>query len=78
VLNVLDQVDEVCELIEALTKSKGIYWVIDVEESLTVDADTRAVYAILRNSITNSFKYSKKNGTIWINDKEQNLVLIIV
>ena len=76
-LNVYEEVDEVCEIIEQLTMVKKIDLIVEADESLSVFADSRALQTVLRNIVTNSLKYTGESGRISIRAEQKGSIVTI-
>ena len=77
VCRLYDMVIETVNLVSVELQLKQLQCDMTVDESVEVLADAAIVKTILRNTITNAIKYSKKGGSIKIDASVNNSVVII-
>lgn len=70
-LDMKESVNSIIDLLTPLSELKGIKLINEIEADSFVYADEKAVSTILRNLISNSLKYTEKNGSITISLKDQ-------
>jgi len=63
-LNIYNIVKETINLTENLSATKSINVNFDIDKKLTILADKNMISTVLRNLITNSIKYTNRNGYI--------------
>ena len=70
-LNIVEQVDESCRLLEDLAEKKGIKIERNMSSPTYAYADKDQLLIILRNLIQNAIKFSRENGSVLINETSE-------
>ncbi|SDE06281.1 His Kinase A (phospho-acceptor) domain-containing protein [Paenibacillus sp. UNCCL117] len=76
-LRLADAVEEACYSLRIKSEAKQVAIDIDIDSHIDVYADREAVQLIVRNLITNSIKFSKRNGKIIVKAEAQGNQVII-
>ena len=66
ILNLFLIVDETCEILAQTAEAKSISIINNINKNIVVFADIDMLSTIIRNLISNSIKFTKKEGTIYI------------
>jgi two-component system sensor histidine kinase/response regulator len=78
-IKLLESINAVLSTYEIIANKKGIQFIVDSEENLTVIADNNMFETILRNLISNAIKFSEPGSKIWISaNKMERRINIIV
>lgn len=72
-------IKEACELFQPVVEEKGIRFVTDLRDDITICADNKKMQRVVANLLDNAVKYSKSGGIIHVSaNKDGNRVVISI
>jgi signal transduction histidine kinase len=78
-LNLRKEVDHVVDAFDETAKSKNISLAIEIPEDLTVLADQNGLSVVLRNLLSNAFKFTNDGGYVSVSAQEmENKVVVSI
>lgn len=77
-INLLEKVVDILALYSAKIKSKELSVIVDVPADLEVLVDGESLKFVLRNLISNAFKFSNQGKKVWISAKNGNAIELTI
>ncbi|NBC83511.1 MAG: tetratricopeptide repeat protein [Bacteroidetes bacterium] len=71
-LNLKNEINEAVKYLSTIAISKNIQLEMHLTDNLLINADKNSFMTIIRNLLSNAFKFSHKNGTVKISAREIN------